>query len=182
MIFEGKLKHAPPGATLGGACLACPSGTGPTPILRRSHQPCRNRILFDICHNPAEFLLIPHPVIVGLILPKWLAGSLKQQIRLSGRPPFEPMCNLGQRDARQNQQVYMVRHNRPGLQFVELLLTLAGANRFHYTPCYSRITQRTGPMTARQRPILCGERMTGSRVNDVGRRNGQRPVQSPRHK
>ena len=53
---------------------------------------------------------------------------------------------LGQRHVRQYQHVYMVGHDDPNLQLIELLLALATRNRFHYLPRDSRIAQPETPM------------------------------------
>src|ERR1022692_5136120 len=64
-----------PSAMPVGHALACPCGASPWPILRSTRQPCRNRILFDICRNPLELPLISYPVIVGFMLPEGSARS-----------------------------------------------------------------------------------------------------------
>jgi len=122
-----------------------------------------------------------YPVIVGFMLPERFACSPQQQIRFPGRSPFDPVRYLGQRHLRQYQHVHMVGHDDPSVQLIKLP-ALAGANRFHYLARDSRIAQPQRPMALAQRTILCGERVAGSCINDVGRRNGQRPMQAPSHK
>jgi len=116
------------------------------------------------------------------MLPEWFARSAQQSIRLPGRSPFDPMRDFGKRHLRQDQQVHMIGHDHPSLRFVKPLLALAVANRFRYLPRDSRIAQPKRPTALGESAILCGESMSGSRMDDVRRRDRQRSMQAPRYK
>jgi hypothetical protein len=70
----------------------------------------------------------------------------------------------------EQQHVHMVRHDDPSVQLIQLP-TLVGANRIHHLPRDSRIAEPSVPMALGHRTILYGERMTGSRIDDVRRRH-----------
>ncbi len=73
-------------------------------------------------------------------------------------------------------------HHDPSLQLVKPIQALTVANHFDYLLRDSRIAQPLHPRPPGQRPILCGERVAWSRIDDVGRRHGQSAMQAPCHK
>ena len=92
--------------------------TRPLVILDPRNQPRLHGIPLDIPSNPTPLLLIANPMIVRLTLPKLLAGSVQQSIRIARRRSFERFQELGWRDQRPQEHVNMVCHDYEGPQLV----------------------------------------------------------------
>jgi hypothetical protein len=52
-------------------------------------QTSNNGIVLDVISNALKFLAVTNQMIVALILPKWLARPLQDQVRTSGRSRLE---------------------------------------------------------------------------------------------
>ncbi len=85
--------------------------TGPRIILRPSNQPCLYRISLNILSNPVPLRLISNPMIVGLALPKLLAGPVEHPIGFPRRGSFERLQQDTWRNDRQQKQVNVIRHD-----------------------------------------------------------------------
>ena len=100
-------------------CVDCAEpGTGPSPLLLRANQPRLHRIALDIMDHVLQLLRRTNPVIVGLILPKSLPTAPQHSIDDPAGPAFQPAHNVRHRDVRLPDCVYMVRHDRPGVEVV----------------------------------------------------------------
>jgi hypothetical protein len=109
-----------------GRRFACPRDTRPRPKLRRLNQPRINRILLDVNGDAVQFFSVPHPMVIGFVLPEGLAGLSQDSIGRTCRRPFEPAHDLGNLEPGQHQQMNVVRHHQPRAKFVELLVPFTG--------------------------------------------------------
>lgn len=66
---------------------------GPFPFIRSIHQIGAQWIQLYVLHNVVVFLLIPNPVIVRLILPEGMAGSIKQCVRFPRGVSFQGLVD-----------------------------------------------------------------------------------------
>jgi len=93
-------------------------GAGPWIVFGECNQSCSSRVVLDVQPNPGELPLIPNDVIVRFVLPERLAGAMKQQIRLGRRRRFERAEQLRKTHHWREQEMHVVRHDRPCVQVV----------------------------------------------------------------
>jgi len=99
-----------------------PFGVSARPkVVLNLRQPSLYSIALNVTSDPIPFILIAHPVIVGLPLPKLLTSSSQQLIRLPRRNAFEGLQQFTRRNLRNQKYVDMVGHNgkRPELVVTE---------------------------------------------------------------
>jgi hypothetical protein len=117
--------------------LACNGGFSPRPafpsagpsVLPRSRRQSRhNRIVHNIPRGLRHLLPVPHPTIVGLPLPKRLAGLPDKQIGLASGPAFDPSQQLTGIDQRPNENMDVVGHNDPGVEIAPVVLRFGRAD------------------------------------------------------
>ena len=93
-------------------------GTGPKPLLCRTHQSRFDGIALDTLDHFIQFTRRTNPVVVGFILPKSLSAAPQHSIGNPAGPSLQPAHNGGHRDMRLPHCVHMVRHDRPSAQVV----------------------------------------------------------------
>jgi hypothetical protein len=87
---------------------------GPRPLLHLLSQPSAHGISFDVPYYPLKFPVVSNPMVIGFILPKWLAGVAKNDIGLPGARTFYSPGYLSQRLVRLQENVHVVGHHHPG--------------------------------------------------------------------
>jgi hypothetical protein len=95
-----------------------PPGAGPAVVLRSGDQARHDRIVFDVSLNSPKLLTISNQVIVALVLPKALPCSTQNCVSSFCSCSFQRTDEFGHRDLRCKQQVNVVRHDDPRVQFV----------------------------------------------------------------
>ena len=119
-------------------------------------------------------------VVPGLVLPKWLPCSTKDPIGVPRRRSFQPSHQHCQRNAGKNQQMHVVRHNRPGQEFIEVSLGVPGHNRAGNQICNAGIGEPCRPWALSiQSTVLRHESMSGSGTRSGSHPNRQCSPQAP---
>jgi hypothetical protein len=169
-------------AQLGGAGpLACQGRTGKRPQFSRGNQSRCNGVGFNVVPDLHKLALISYVVVERLILPKRVAGAVQESIGSASRGAFQPPRQNGYRHERQNQNVNVIGHDNPGIEFIESSAGIPVANRVHNSLCNRRVPQTSGAAaSACQRPILRYKRVSGARIALGLLRSWQRAIKSPR--
>jgi hypothetical protein len=104
-----------------GGFSPCPAfpGTGPSVVPRSGGQPCYNRVVLDITDGLRHLLRVPHPAVVGLGLPERSASLPDEQIGFASGAPLESSNQLACFDERSGEEVDVVGHYHPSVQFAE---------------------------------------------------------------
>jgi len=108
----------------GAGTRACRAGThpgactGPTISLGPNRNTGFDRIVLDVSPDANQLGVVADPVIVGLSLPKGIAGSVKKLVRLTSGHAFQRAQHSGDRDFGPKQNMDMVGHENPGTQIV----------------------------------------------------------------
>ena len=92
--------------------------TRPWIILHPLRQPSLHRIPLNVSGDLAPLLSVSHPMIIGLPLPKLVARSMQQPVRLTRRGALQRFQQKARRNRGQQQQVDMIRHDHPWSQLV----------------------------------------------------------------
>ena len=111
------------------ACVFPPPCARPTPLLRCLHETSRNRVRLNVPNNLPQFMRVPNPMIIGLILPKTLANSPQQQIAGSRCESLDRLSNSRNRHSGIQYHMHMIRHDAKSQEVVKLELALAKLQR-----------------------------------------------------
>ena len=95
-----------------------PPRARPTEILGRGNQACGDGIVFYISNDLPELRRGANQVVEALILPKWLSGARKKQVGLLGCCSFVRSKQAGQFHQRSDEQMHVVWHDDPRVQFI----------------------------------------------------------------
>jgi len=137
-----------------------PPGAGPRKVFGIHAKPGPNGIILDILHNPPKLRVTTHHVIEAFILPKRAAGPAKQDIGMHGGSPLQRTKQFREPDEWRCQQMDMVGHYDPCVQFV---VTRRGSavDRIDDNLCDLRFPQKHWPTSrAVQEAIHCHERLS----------------------
>lgn len=113
----------------GADAFVCPS-TGPAKKLGGCDEPRGHWVLFDVPCNSAELGAIADPAVPRLVFPKRLASASENPVGLPSGRTFEPARDCGQGNQGCQQQMNVVRHENPGMQFIEAPASLTIQNLF----------------------------------------------------
>jgi len=137
-----------------------PTCAGPRPIPRLLAEPGTHGIVADVIRNTFKFAGIAYPVVKRFMLPK-RSGPPQHEVRLAGRDAFDPARYLGERNARQRQEMNMVRHHRVGSERTEMPFL----SRLDYLANHGGNTSILQPTWATngsiQHPVKVDERSAG---------------------
>jgi len=99
--------------------------TRPRVVLLLLHQSRLHRIPLNIARDPGPLRVIPHPMVVGLALPKLLASAIQKPVGFTSRDAFQPFRQQARRDGGQQKRVDVVCHDdkRPELILAEACTT-----------------------------------------------------------
>ena len=98
------------------------------------NQSSLHRIPLNIASDPVPFLLISHPMIVGLALPKLLARATQQPVASRAVTPFSDFSNRLGEIRGQQKQVDMIRHDHERSEMI-LAQFLTAQQRFDNERC-----------------------------------------------
>ena len=154
----------------------------PLIVLDHRNQSRLDRISFDMLRDPIPFLAAPHPVIVGFPLPKRLAGSIQNPVRLPRRGALKRFQKLARRNYRQEQGVNVIRHDGEWAEpvLIEFQAAIQGIDD-DFRDCFLRqvcwttssaVQIRIDPGEGYARGRFCRPRKAPSRQN---------PIESPGH-
>jgi len=167
------------------SCVHPEPGTGPSPLLFRSHQSRLDRIALDITDYFLQLSVRTNPVIVGLILPKSLSAAPQRSIGDPAGPAFQPAHNVRHRDVWLPHHVHMVRHDRPGVKVVGVAdgRTMLESILDHSGD--TLIPQPERPRTAPVEPLIANVKRNAAcvfRREDLGRGRRSGPGEAPSYK
>ena len=153
----------------------------PEKFLRRRNQSGPHRIHLDITHNPTELRRVANQVVVALILPERLAGASENPIAFTSRKSLKRLHDFRYFDQRRDQQMNMVGHHHPGMQFVMPLFP--AKNGFDHNGCDlgSAKKARPGASVVKKR-IHRDESLSRRELFGKAPSLRQRPVQTPGEK
>jgi hypothetical protein len=95
-------------------------GARPAVLLSAGNQPGCYRVVLDVANDFGELLRTSHPVVVRLRLPEW-SCSAEEQVRFTGSSALDALQQRSRVGQRCDQQVRVVGHYRPGVQFVKAI-------------------------------------------------------------
>lgn len=88
-------------------------------VVHPLHQTSLDRIPLDVSHDSIELRLVPHPMIVRLSLPEWHSRPAEDHIGCARTGALQRSGDRAQGFEWLQQHVDMVRHDNPGIQFVQ---------------------------------------------------------------
>jgi hypothetical protein len=169
----------------GGQVSGLPSlrGARPGPVFGLLDQAGPHWIPFDVLNNSFKFLAVAHPMIVGLVLPE-SPCSIENKIGLVGARVLHGPWYLTQRFVRLQQRMYMVRHDDPSEELVQLPFLLANSQGFDDFRRHSRMFEECRSGASRvQLPVEDKEPLafrSGAGLRPASPRAAwKRPVQTP---
>jgi hypothetical protein len=102
-----------------------PPRAGPCILLRPESQAGYDRVVFDVPPDSPEFLVVANHVVIALVLPEGLAGSLEQNVGLFGGCRFERAEKLRGTHLWNDEGMDVIGHDRPSVQLIVFNLDAA---------------------------------------------------------
>jgi len=116
-------------------------------------------------------------------LPKRLAGAAQNPVGASGRRSFQPLHENAYWHARQDQQMHMVWHNHPSLQFIKASLHRSHQNGFCHQICEASMFEPPRPVAGSvENAILSHEGAAVAGICNTILSGRQRTPQTPSEK
>jgi hypothetical protein len=144
---------------------ACPIPARPTPTFDVIDKVGRHRILFDVSHDLVELGAVANPAVPGFLSPKRLTRESKNPVGFVSCRALQPAGDLRHRYVRRDQEMDVIRHDYPGMQFVEASNCRTGCHCVRYHGGDAHVPQPTRPgFGAVQHSVRDNECVTGPRV------------------
>ncbi len=109
---------------------ACPIPARPTPEFDAIDKAGRHRITFDVSNNLLELSGVANPAVPGFLSPEGVSCESKNLVGFVACGALQPAGDFRQRHPRRDQQMDMVRHDYPCVQFIETACRLSRFNAF----------------------------------------------------
>jgi hypothetical protein len=157
-----------------------PAGARPWPVFSRANQSRRDGILFNVPDCSRQVILTAQVVIIRLVLPKRQSGTTEDAVCISRGRAFEPSQEHGNLNSGQDQQVDVVWHYHPGIEFIKvatLRLRLQQSVRAYESVAGGAVSRRSGlfrrPRAPQAPPIVRMKVRQSSSIfgHVTGRRN-----------
>ena len=109
-------------------------GARPGKLLGCRRQFRSNWIHLDLVRDPPKLSFIAHNAIVAFVLPERVTGEPQYSISLSGGESLERLHQLGNLDARGDQQMDMISHDHVAMEGVvrEVVLSIKDGLNDHF--------------------------------------------------
>ena len=148
----------------------------PVPKLCGLYQTGLHRVFVDVAGNLPKLVAVTHPMIPGFVFPERLTGETENFVSATGCGTLQPTRNRRQRNAGRQQQVNVIGHNHPGMQFVESALGFSCHKGIRHKTCDPGVHQpaRSGGLPI-QLPVAFHKR----RQDLVARTRRHRSIESP---
>jgi hypothetical protein len=167
------------------SCVHPEPGTGPSPLLFRSHQSRLDRIALDITDYFLQLSRRTYPVIVGLILPKRMSAAPQHPIGDPAGPALQPAHDIRHRDMWLPHCVHMVRHDRPSVKVVGMADGRTMLESILDDSGDAGVLQPERPRTGSVEPLVSDVKRNAARIfggEDLGRRRRSGPGEAPSYK
>ena len=121
----------------------------PRPQFDPLYQRGPHWIPFDISDDTLKFLAVPHPVVIGFVLPKPQTGSTQDEIGFPRAGVLHCARHLPQWFVGLQQNMYMVRHNHPCEELVQSPFPACDVQRLCDRSGHLRMPQEGWPRIGR---------------------------------